>query len=180
MPHRDKDLLISVGCSPAVVAHCLKVSQTAAAIAERITRPVDRELVRQGGLFHDIGRSRTHGIDHALAGVALGRELGFSEALLAIIERHVGAGITAAEAVRLGLPEKDYLPQTPEEKIVSYADNMLNGTVELPFSRALERFRKILGPEHEGVALFRAQHQEIQGWMQENHGSENNTPDVSR
>ncbi len=161
----EVDVLVKAGCSADVVAHCLKVSSMAFSLAERVNVPLDRELVRLGGLFHDIGRSRTHDIDHAIAGVEIGRTLRFSEELLRIIERHVGAGITAGEAVRLGLPEKDYLPVTPEEKLVSYADNLISGTREMPFFEALNRFKAILGPDHEGVELFRKQHQEIQKWM---------------
>jgi len=162
---RDVEVLIKAGCSPDVVAHCGTVSRIAVSIAERFTVPVDRELVRLGGLFHDIGRSKTHGIEHALAGAEIARRLGFSTALINIIERHIGAGITASEALRLGLPEKDYLPMTTEEKIVSYADNLVSGTREMPFYEALDRFKDILGPDHEGVELFRKQHHEIQGWM---------------
>ncbi len=165
MHDKDVDLLVSAGCSPDVVAHCLMVSKTALSISDRVMVGVDRELVKRGGLFHDIGRSRTHGLEHAIAGVELARELGFSDALLNIIERHIGAGITAPEAERLGLPKKDYLPLTTEEKIVSYADNLISGTREMPFHEALDRFRSILGPDHEGVGLFIKQHREIQGWM---------------
>jgi uncharacterized protein len=162
---RDSAVLITVGCSNDVVAHCIAVCTIAVSLAGRVKVPLDRELVRQGGLFHDIGRARTHGIDHAVAGVAIARELGFSEQLVLIIERHIGAGITAAEAVRLGLPQKDYLPLTVEEKIVSYADNLTSGVREMPFYEALDRFKNILGPDHEGVELFIKQHHEIQGWM---------------
>ncbi len=159
------DVLLRAGCSPDVIAHCVMVSKKALAIAGRVTIAVDRELVGQGGLFHDIGRSKTHGIDHALAGVEIAKSLGFPPSLINIIERHIGAGITASEAQRLGLPKKDYLPLTVEEKIVSYADNMISGVREMPFYEALDRFKEILGPEHEGVELFRKQHQEIQEWM---------------
>jgi len=162
---REVDFLIKAGCPADVVAHCQKVAVMAVSIAERIKGPVDGELVRVGALLHDIGRSRTHDIGHAVAGVDIGRSLGFSEQLLLIIERHVGAGITASEAVRLGLPEKDYLPLTREERIVSYADNLISGVREMPFYEALERFRRILGPDHEGVDLFRKQHYEILEWM---------------
>ncbi|MEK6698994.1 MAG: HDIG domain-containing metalloprotein [Nitrospirota bacterium] len=162
---RDVDILVKAGCSADVVAHCIAVSMAALSIAERAKVNLDRELVRQGGLFHDIGRSRTHGIGHAVAGVEIARSLGFSKALTAIIERHIGAGITASEAVRLGLPNQDYLPLTPEEKIVSYADNLISGVREIPFPEALARFKKMLGPDHEGVELFMRQHREIQGWM---------------
>jgi uncharacterized protein len=100
-----------------------------------------------------------------VAGVEIARSLGFSSALVNIIERHIGAGITTSEAVRLGLPKKDYLPLTPEEKIVSYADNLISGVRKMPFYEALDRFKDILGPDHEGVELFIKQHHEIQGWM---------------
>jgi len=162
---QEADTLINAGCTRDVVAHCIAVSAIAVSLAGQVNVPLDRELVRQGGLFHDIGRARTHGIDHALAGVAIAQELGFSAQLVRIIERHIGAGITAAEAVRLGLPRKDYVPLTPEEKIVSYADNLISGVREMPFSEALDRFKTILGPDHEGVELFIKQHAEIQGWM---------------
>jgi uncharacterized protein len=89
----NADILMQAGCSRDVVAHCIAVSKAALAIAGRIKADVDRELIRQGGLFHDIGRSKTHGIDHAIAGVGIGRGLGFSEQLLQIIEHHIGAGI---------------------------------------------------------------------------------------
>jgi uncharacterized protein len=66
--------------------------------------------------------------------------------------------------VRLGLPKKDYLPLTVEEKIVSYADNLVDRVREISFEEALDRFKNILGPDHEGVELFIKQHHEIQGW----------------
>jgi uncharacterized protein len=163
----DVDVLIRAGCAADVVAHCRKVSGMALSLAGLLREPVDRELVRQGGLFHDIGRSRTHDIAHAIVGVEIGRSLGFSEELLRIIERHIGAGITAAEAGRLGLPVRDYLPLTREEKIVSYSDNLISGEREMTYVEALDRFKRILGPDHEGVDLFRRQHAEIQGWMKE-------------
>jgi len=162
---REVNVLVKAGCSADVVAHCLAVSRMAVLLAEQVKDPMDLELVRLGGLFHDIGRSQTHDIRHALAGVEIGRTLGFSEQLLLIIERHIGAGITASEAVRLGLPPKDYLPKTREENIVSYADNLISGTREMPFHEALDRFIGILGPGHEGVELFRKQHSDMQELM---------------
>jgi uncharacterized protein len=162
----SEQVLIDAGCSPGVVAHCVAVSRTAVALADRISRvSVDKELVRLGALLHDIGRSRSHDIHHALAGVEIGRKLGFPAEMLSIIERHIGAGITAAEAERLGLPKRDYLPLTPEEKIVSYADNLTKGERPMAYEDALQRFVEILGSEHEGVALFRKQHGEIMDWM---------------
>ena len=162
----NEQVLIDAGCSPGVVAHCRAVSRTAVSLADRITRvAVDRELVRLGALLHDIGRSRSHDIHHALAGVQIGRELGFSQQILSIIERHIGAGITAAEAERLGLPKRDYLPVTVEEKLVSYADNLTKGAAPMSLDDAVARFRSVLGDGHEGIELLLRQHEEIQGWM---------------
>jgi len=165
MHDAEVEILIAAGCSPDIIAHCMAVSKTAFSISGRVRVAVDRELVRRGGLFHDIGRSRTQEIGHAVAGVEIAKSLGFSDALLYIIERHIGAGITALEAERLGLPRKDYLPLTMEEKIVSYADNLHSGVRVMPFYEALDRFKNILGPDHEGVELFIKQHHEIQSWM---------------
>ena len=162
---QDAEVLIHAGCSSDVVAHCTAVSTMALSIAGRIDAPLDHELVRLGGLFHDIGRSKTHGIGHAIAGVEIAKCIGLSDELVKIIERHIGAGITAKEAEKLGLPRRDYLPMTREEKIVSYADNLISGVREMPFCEALDRFKRILGPDHEGVELFIKQHNEIQGWM---------------
>lgn len=134
-------LLKKAGCSDKVMDHLKMAERIAAAIANRINAHgeaasgddesrrrgapiVDAGLVRAGALLHDIGRSRTHGIRHAVEGAQLAREIGLPEQLQYMIERHIGAGIEAQEAVKLGLPPRDYLPVTIEEKIVAHADNL--------------------------------------------------------
>jgi uncharacterized protein len=130
-------LLISSGCSPHVVEHCKTVAQHARKIALDINRcaqkrgtsiNVDVDAVFLGGLLHDIGRSKTHGIDHAVKGARIAIENGLGDKLVNIIERHIGAGITREEAVAFGLPARDYLPVTLEEKIVAHADNLVDGS----------------------------------------------------
>lgn len=154
-----------VGCQPGVIEHSKAVSRLAVSLAVRASLQINAELVRLGGLLHDIGRSRTQGIDHAIVGAAIARGLGFPEPIIRIIETHIGAGITAGEAARLGLPKRDYIPVTPEEKIVSYADNLVIGITVVEFKKALDRFEKTLGADHEGVRMFIRQHEEIQGWL---------------
>jgi uncharacterized protein len=130
------DLLIRSGCSPDVIAHCMAVADYARKIAINIRdnaarkgQPVqiDIDTVFVGALLHDIGRSKTHGIGHAVAGAKIAVENGLDEKLVKIIERHIGAGIPGEEAKGLGLPEKDYMPVTIEEKIVAHADNLIFG-----------------------------------------------------
>ncbi|MBE6502351.1 MAG: TIGR00295 family protein, partial [Methanobrevibacter thaueri] len=113
-----------------VIEHCKAVYEKAMKIAANFDN-VDEDLIRKGALLHDIGRSRTHGITHAIAGVEIAKTYGYPDDVLNIIERHIGAGITAEEAVKLGLPEKSYVPQTLEEKIVAHADNLISGTKEV-------------------------------------------------
>ncbi|MFZ3382998.1 MAG: TIGR00295 family protein [Candidatus Methanoperedens sp.] len=130
------DLLIRSGCSADVIEHCKAVADYAKKIAMNIrdnsTRKghpiqIDIEAVFTGALLHDIGRSKTHGIGHAVAGAGIAVENGLDDKLVKIIERHIGAGIPKQEAQGLGLPEKDYVPVTIEEKIVAHADNLIFG-----------------------------------------------------
>jgi len=137
-------LLRESGCSQDVVDHCLAVEGLATNIARLCTASeATVELVSRGALLHDIGRSRTHGIQHAIEGAAILREKGFDHALVSIAERHIGAGLSLRDAVSLGLPPKDYFPETLSEKIVAQADNLIghreNAVVRMHLSEALER-----------------------------------------
>ncbi len=129
-------LLIDSGCSSSVIEHCKAVAKYAKKIAvdilivqKRKGRPVsiDIDTLYIGALLHDIGRSRTHGIRHAVEGAKIAAERGLDDSLVKIIERHIGAGIPKEEAIGLRLPEKDYMPVTIEEKIVAHADNLIFG-----------------------------------------------------
>lgn len=128
VPSREESLriLAESGCSDDVVAHCVAVADLASRIARRCG--ADPELVEAGALMHDLGRCRTHGIAHAVEGAKLATELKMPPALVKVIERHIGGGITKPEAKKLGLPAKDYTPETLEEKVVAHADNLFSGT----------------------------------------------------
>ena len=62
-------LLEEAGCKRRVIVHCCTVCTMAEAFAERID--CDRALLRAGALLHDIGRSVTHSIEHALIGYGI-------------------------------------------------------------------------------------------------------------
>ncbi len=94
-------------------------------------------LVLAGALLHDVGRTVTHEVDHGVEGALLIREQGWNEELAKIVERHIGGGITKGEAEEQGLPPKDYVPQTLEEKIICHADNTAGGKER--FKRQIER-----------------------------------------
>jgi uncharacterized protein len=162
----DLEVFKKLNCPENVVRHCMAVSMNAVKIAKKVKIPIDLELVRKGGLFHDIGRCKTHDISHGVIGGEILRNLGMEERIVSIAERHIGAGIPEDEARVLGLPPKDYMPKTPEEKIVAYADNLTEGNNMIPFEEGLEKFKKTLGREHPAVKRFIALHEEIQRWIQ--------------
>ena len=128
LPGKDDCLrmLREAGCDQAVIDHCVAVSELAVKMARKCR--ADMALVRVGGLLHDLGRCKTHDLGHAVEGAKLGREMSLPKAVVLIIERHIGGGISPGEAVRLGLPEKDFTPSTLEEKIVAHADNLMSGS----------------------------------------------------
>jgi len=77
------------------------------------------------------------------------------------VERHVGAGITQEEAVKLGLPPRDYVPQTLEEKIVCYADKLISCNKKVSIEETLRQFTSDLGEGHPAIERLKALHEEI-------------------
>jgi uncharacterized protein len=111
----------------------------------------DKEIIRKGALLHDIGRSKTHGITHAIEGVEIARKYGYSKDVLNIIERHIGAGITEEESEKLGLPKKSYVPQTIEEKIVAHADNLMSGSKEVDLDFVIEKWKRNIEDSEDNI-----------------------------
>ena len=136
-PDECIDLLKSKGCSKKVINHCLAVTYVAVKIAEKAN--ADVVLVKASALLHDIGRCKTHGITHAIEGVKIAEELGLPKSIIKIIERHIGAGLSKKEAKKLGLPAKDYIPKTLEEKIVCHADSLIDNNKKQKIEKQIEK-----------------------------------------
>jgi uncharacterized protein len=126
---------------------------------------VDMELVEIGAILHDIGRSKTHGTDHAAVGGEMVRRLGVAEPVARIVDRHVGAGIPEEEARALGLPEGVYVPETLEEKIVCYADKLIDGWREVDISVTIEDFAKKMGRDHPAIERLWSLHREMEALL---------------
>ncbi len=137
LPSEDPFLFLNrAGCPDNVIAHCHVVHDLACQYAT--TRKVDRKLVSWGAALHDIGRSQTHSLAHAQIGADICRAYGLPEEVARIVERHIGAGMTAEECGAEGLKPIDCIPETPEEKIVAHADNLVRGVIVISLEERLD------------------------------------------
>jgi uncharacterized protein len=155
-------LLHESQCSVKVIKHCRAVTKLALEIAEACRQKglnIDLELVEVGALLHDVGRSKTHTVNHAVVGAEIAKSAGLPESVISIIKRHVGGGITASEAEKLGWPEDVYVPVTLEEKIVSYADKLIENSKRAPIDITIEKLSKEL--KYEAAERVRKLYEEI-------------------
>jgi uncharacterized protein (TIGR00295 family) len=128
-----------------VLDHSQAVKDIALRIAEG--KHVDMELVVTGSILHDIGRFKympgKDSIKHGVAGSDILKKEGLPKHAL-IAERHIGAGITKEDIDEQGLdiPKKDYIPLSKEEMIITHADNLVDGSKEVPFSECYKEFKE--------------------------------------
>lgn len=150
-----------------LLRHSAQVRDKALAILANPDRPplnVDPELVAAGAMLHDVGILQCHApsilcvgsrpyIAHGVIGAEMLRDYGRThgtdmEPFARICERHTGAGLTAREirAQGLPIPERDFLPETPEEKLVCLADKFFSKSGDMrektpgEVRRSMEKF----------------------------------------
>lgn len=148
----DLDLLKDQGMDAEDLEHSIQVAEKALEIASRMDVNLDMELIGRGALFHDLGKTETHGITHGLLGAEKGTELGLPDTVNAIMEKHIRGGLTETEAIELDLPVKDYTLHLLEERVIIYADRLVDiihdGIVEIDGEHDAEtRFKNILKKE---------------------------------
>ena len=128
---------------------------------------VDRAVAVTGALLHDVGIGRCHAPDilcegtepyiaHGIIGAEMLRKLAAEtgrdlECYARICERHTGTGLTAADIRRqnLPLPERDFLPETVEEKLICLADKFYSKSGDMT-EKSVERICRSMqkfGPE---------------------------------
>lgn len=159
----DLNVLEDLKCSPYVIEHSEAVLKKALHISSKFDANMDLnlDLVKSGAILHDVGRSRTAGIRHAVVGALILKQHGFPRKIIKITERHIGAGISKEEAVLMGLPAKNYLPTSLEEKIVAHADNLIHGTREVSLEFVIRKWKKKMGNDHPSLDRLRKLHQEL-------------------
>jgi len=115
--------------------HVVKVTELALLIADLNPHlRINRKVLIKGSMLHDIGIIKTNapgigckGKHPYISHTYLGRKMLEKEGLDKIglfCERHIGVGLSKKDIKKAGfpLPQRDMLPITIEEKLVSYAD----------------------------------------------------------
>ncbi len=115
-----------------VYTHCKIVRDIAMWCADNIQEPVDKALLEEACLLHDIGSysfmhnafDKRYYVQHATLGAKLLQGEGYSEKLTDIVESHVLLGLTKEEIVNSNwrLPFKNYTPTSIEGRLLCYAD----------------------------------------------------------
>ena len=159
------------------ITHSIHVAEKALEIVHRIGgNGLDQELVGRGALFHDLGKTKTHDMKHGKVGAELGYKIGLPREICNIMEKHIRGGLTEPEARDLGLPIKDYTLRQLEERIIIYADRLVDiiydGVVpikaeaesELWFEEILQNYPKY-GKNQITTDRYLGYHWEIQGLM---------------
>jgi uncharacterized protein len=158
-------ILEKFNCPPHIIEHSKAVSLKAIDISSNFVdknrSQVDLEQIEIGALLHDIGRSETHTIKHAIVGAEILRSINFPDEIVNITLKHIGAGIPSNEAEKLGLPPGDYMPFTLEEKIVAHADNLVDGTTEVELYSVTEKWKKKFGNDHPAIHRLKKLHNEL-------------------
>lgn len=156
-----EDVYTKLECSDYIKDHCKVVYERSKDIT-KLYNNVDLNLIKAGCMLHDVGRTITNGIEHAYLGADLLRELNVDEKICLITERHIGAGISAGEAKYLGLPDRNYVPKTLEEKIVAHSDNLVHGVTKVDLDFVIEKWiNKNMKPE--SIDMLVKLHKELLG-----------------
>lgn len=153
------ELIRELGGGEDLIAHMVTVYGIAIYMGSRLYAhgmPIDLDLLGEGAILHDVGRTKTHTAAHGYVGAQILRGKGFGEGVVLIVERHVGGGIGEDEAPLLGLPKKSYIPQSLEEKVVCYADKLASIGGMKPFSQVLREYKNLLGPRHPAIDRLKA------------------------
>ncbi len=122
-----------------LVAHSTSVKDLALKIADHNPHfTIDRELLIQAAMLHDIGMIKTNAPDlscfgehpyicHGYIGSEILEKEGLHNVTL-FCERHTGTGISKEEILRnnLPIPSRDMIPVSIEEKILCYADKFFS------------------------------------------------------
>lgn len=150
-----------------LMIHSLSVSQKALRMMDAHPElHLNRSLVKEAALLHDIGIFQTHApaiqcfgshpyIAHGYLGADLLRQEGFPQHAL-VCERHTGAGLSLQDILNqeLPIPHREMLPVTLEEQLICFADKFFSKS-HLDEEKTVEKARKSIAKYgEEGLNRF--------------------------
>lgn len=154
IPTNDEifDLMSRWNFPDGIKEHCIVVKEIAMEFVTRICKrdpnaKIDARVVEAGALLHDIGRVKSHGLDHGYRGYQALREVNIDERVARCALVHVLGGFTI-EDIKREFPSnfKDVrislMPQSIEEKIVCFADKHAVGTMQVSVKKRFSRWFK--------------------------------------
>jgi len=145
-------LLAEYGMGAGWNKHCFAVAEAAARVGDVMAknRPIDYSFLWSAALLHDIGRYVTHDpLLHGVEGYKLLSMLKYEKEAY-VCASHILFGLNAAEALQLGLPARDFVPRTIEEKLVPLVDFL----IEYDQPTTLDRRFSSLRERNEGNSFF--------------------------
>ena len=149
-----------------VLAHSQRVRDIVTKLIKGC-KNIDIEFLKTASILHDIGRVRyppgnRDSIKHGIYGAELLRRYGLLKHAR-VCETHIGVGILKEDIIsqNLPLPLKNFIPQTPEEILIAYADNLDSPGIK-DEKDVEERFAREVGEEYrKRVRLFHKKVHEI-------------------
>lgn len=115
-----------------VYRHCQVIDAIAMQLLDaKPILAIDRQLLHVGCMLHDIGAydvledgKFVRGVRHGVYGEEILKNEGFPEAIWRFASHHTGVGLTEQDVrdQKLPIPAADYMPETDEERLITYAD----------------------------------------------------------
>ncbi|MEJ2040149.1 MAG: HDIG domain-containing protein [Desulfosarcinaceae bacterium] len=121
------DLLAEYGRGESWTRHCYAVANAAEKVGHVLEKiqEIDCSFLWSSALLHDIGRYMTHDpLLHGVEGYKLLAMLGHEREAY-VSASHILFGLPAPEALEIGLPNRDFVPRTIEEKLVPLVDYLI-------------------------------------------------------
>ncbi|GAB6887282.1 HD domain-containing protein [Desulfothermus okinawensis JCM 13304] len=113
-----------------VMEHSVRVKNIVLKLVDGITKGVDLDFLKTAALLHDIGRFKyppgsKDSIKHGIYGGEILKKHGLYKHAR-VCETHIGVGITKDDilAQNLPLPLRDFVPESVEEILIAYSDNL--------------------------------------------------------
>jgi len=145
-------LLAEYGREASWTVHCFAVAEAAVRVGDVVARnrPIDCSFLWSTALLHDIGRYITHDpLLHGVEGYKLLSKLRYEKEAY-VCASHILFGLNASEASQLGLPARDFVPRTYEEKLVPLLDYL----IEYDQPTTLDRRFSSLRARNDGNSFF--------------------------